>query len=144
MMTQPTDRIGNAERITWQRQAALLLGKLLELAAKQHLPAINWTVANAGATLHGECLAYPSSGLLRREYFTAWRDAITAASWSPDTDIEREHTSASDEIRLLAKWDRLPIDLNPRWRDQRPGSRAPSVHVVLTASIWPDDDEAGQ
>ena len=142
MMTQSTDRIGNAEQIGWQRQAALLLDKLLELAAKQkNLPPINWTVTTGGSTLHGECLAYPSSGPLRREYFTAWRDAITAASWSPDTDSEREHTSASDEIRLLAMWERLPIDLNPRWRELRPGSRAPSVRVVLTASIWPDDPD---
>ena len=139
MMTQPTDRIGNAERITWQRQAAILLDKLLELAAKQHLPAINWTVANAGATLHGECITYPHP--LRREHFTAWRDAIAAAAWSPDTD--REHIAASEEARLLAMWERLPIDLNPRWRDQRPGSRAPSVRVVLTASIWPDDEDEG-
>jgi hypothetical protein len=27
-------------------------------------------------------------------------------------------------------------------RDLRPDSRAPSVRVVLTASIWPDEDEA--
>ena len=141
MMTQPTDRIGNAERITWQRQAAILLDKLLELAAKKHLPAINWTVANAGATLHGECITYPHP--LRREHFTAWRDAIAAAAVVARTPT-REHISASEEVRLLAMWERLPIDLNPRWRELRPGSRAPSVRVVLTASIWPDDDEAGQ
>jgi hypothetical protein len=60
----------NAEQIRWQRQAAALLGKLLELAAKNSLPPINWTVVNAGTTLHGECIAYPSHPL-RREYFTA-------------------------------------------------------------------------
>ena len=98
-------------------------------------------MVNAGATLHGECITYPHP--LRREYFTAWRDAITAAA-ATDPDTDSEHTFGSEEIRLLAKWDRLPIDLNPRWREQRPGSRAPSVRVVLTASIWPDDDEAGQ
>lgn len=139
-MTHTTDRIGNGERITWQRQAAMLLGKLLELAAKQNLPPVNWTVVNAGATLHAECIAYPH--LQRGEHLAAWREAIAAKTWTPDTD--REHApTASGEIRLLVMWERLPIDLNPKWRDLRPGSRAPSVRVVLTASIWPDDEDEG-
>jgi hypothetical protein len=129
-----------ADQIRWQRQAAVLLGKLLELAAKQHLPAINWTVGSAGATLHGQCITHPDS--LRREHFSAWRDAITAAALDPDTGSE--HTFVSGETQLLAKWDAVPVDLNPRWHDLRPGSRAPSACVVLTVSIWPDDDEAGQ
>jgi hypothetical protein len=32
--------------------------------------ALDWTVVNAGTTLHGDCIAYPSQQL-RREYFTA-------------------------------------------------------------------------
>jgi hypothetical protein len=67
----------------WQRHTATLLGKILELAANECLPAINWTVANAGATLHGECIV-PHA--VRREYFTAWREAITSASGAdPDS-----------------------------------------------------------
>lgn len=129
--------ITGAEQIAWQREAAMLLGKLLDLAAKKKLPAINWTVATGGATLHGECVTYPHP--LRREHFAVWRDAIAEAMWSPEND--REHLMQSEETRLLVMWERLPIDLNPRWRDLRPGSRAPSVRVVLTASIWPDDEE---
>jgi hypothetical protein len=87
-MAQTTAR--NAEQARWQRLAAALLGKLLELAAKEHLPAINWTVVNAGATLHGDCIAYPSQPL-RREYFTAWRDAITAATGAGSGHQRRDH-----------------------------------------------------
>jgi hypothetical protein len=82
-----------------------------------------------------KCIAHPHP--LRREYFTTWRDAITAVT-TTDPDTDSEHTFASEETRILAKWERLPVDLNPRWRDLRPGSRASSVRVVLTASIWPD------
>jgi 2-methylcitrate dehydratase PrpD len=139
-MTETSDRIDNAEQITWQRQAAMLLGKLLELAARQHLPAIDWTVASAGATLHGEFRTRTQPQ--RREYFTTWRDAIAAVTGT-DPDTDSEHTFAGEETRLLAKWERIPIDLNPRWRELRPGSRAPSVCVVLTASIWPDDPDEG-
>jgi hypothetical protein len=135
MTTQPGDRIELAERISWQRQATILLAELLKLAAEQHLPAINWTVVNAGATLHGECIACPHP--LRREWFTAWRDAITAVT-STGRDTDSEHNFRSGETRLLALWKQVPIDLDPRWRDPRPGRRAPSVRVVLTASIWPD------
>jgi hypothetical protein len=52
--------VTGAEQIRWQRHAATLLGRLLELAAKRDLPAINWTVAT-GAALAGECLAHPHS-----------------------------------------------------------------------------------
>jgi hypothetical protein len=139
MMTQPTDRIAAArqsEQIAWQRVAAALLGKLLELAAKEHLPAINWTVVNAGATLHGECIAYPAEPL-RRDYFTAWRDAMTAAAGqAPDADSET--TTTAGEIRLMAHWEWLHIALTAGRRND------PAAHVTLTASIWPDDDEAGQ
>jgi hypothetical protein len=144
-MTDQTDTQTHArlaEQIAWQRQAAMLLAKLLELAAKKkYLPAIDWKMAHAGATLHGDCsTGYPSA--LRREYFTAWRDAITAATGAePDTD--REHTMAGEETWLAGRWERLPIDLNPLWRDLRPGSRAPSVRVVLTASIWPAEEDEG-
>jgi hypothetical protein len=122
-----------AEQITWQREAAVLLDKLLQLAAKNHLPAVSWTVSSYGAALHGECTAHPHP--LRREHFTAWRDAITAASdCMPDAD--QEHTQPGGETRLVAQWPRLPLSVAPK-----PGF-PPRVRVVLTASIWADDDEA--
>ena len=68
----------NAEQIRWQRQAAALLGHLLELAAKNGLPPVTWTVQSAGASLVGQMLAHPYAQ--RRDHFTAWRDAIAAAA----------------------------------------------------------------
>jgi hypothetical protein len=139
MTDQITDRTAAArqsEQIAWQRVATTLLGKLLELAAKEALPPINWTVVNAGATLHGECIAYPAEPL-RRDYFTAWRDAIAAAAGTaPDAD--KETTTAAGEIRLLAHWDWVSVALTAGRRSD------PAAHVTLTASIWPDDEGAGQ
>jgi hypothetical protein len=137
-MTETTDQTAAAwqsEQIAWQRVATTLLGKLLELAAKEHLPPINWTVVNVGATLHGECIAYPAEPL-RRDYFTSWRDAITAATGTaPDSD--RETTTPGGEVRLMAHWDWVAIPLTS-------GRRDPAAHVTLTASFWPDEAEAGR
>lgn len=123
------DALRNAEQIRWQRHTATLLGKILKLAAKEHLPAINWKVANAGATLHGECIV-PHA--VRREYFTAWLEAITSASGA-DPDIDRETTMPSGETRLAARWEWIGVGLTTG----RLG--AASAHVTLTANIWPDD-----
>lgn len=135
-MTETTDQTAAArqsEQIAWQRVATALLGKLLELAAKEHLPAINWTVVNAGATLHGDCIAYPSHPL-RRAYFTAWRDAIAAAAGQAP-EIDAEHTTGAGEIRLVARWEWLHVTLTAGKR------RDPAAHVTLTASIWPDEED---
>jgi hypothetical protein len=61
-MTKTTDQASArlAGQIAWQRQAAALPGNLRDLAAKEKLPPVNWTVLNTGATLHGECVAYSS------------------------------------------------------------------------------------
>lgn len=125
-----------AEQIRWQRQAATLLGKLLELAAKQGLPPVNWTVHSAGSALHGECTGYPAAA--RRGHFTAWRDAITTAS-GQDPDQDHEHEFSSGETRLAAGWERVPLDLG-----RRPGRLYPAVHVTLSASIWPGDPQEDQ
>jgi hypothetical protein len=118
-----------AEQIRWQRLATALLTKLLELASKEHLPAINWTVVNAGATLHGEPIAHPH--VLRREQFTAWREAIaTATGRSPDVDDE--HTMRSGETRLVARWDWVSVALtagrhnDPAAHAARPDPRRPA------------------
>jgi hypothetical protein len=127
--------ISHAEQIRWQRDAAGVLGKLLELAAKRGLPVISWTVGSSGAQLHGQCVAHPMGQ--RRADFEAWRDALG----EPDSDRELDHTPSADEIRLIAVWERggsagrgrRPL-LSDRDGYQRAG-------VVLTASIWPDDED---
>jgi hypothetical protein len=122
-----TDREG----IAWQRRAATLLERLLALGAKEGLPVISWTVTAAGSALHGEVLTHPHSA--RRADLAAWRGAITLASGAgPDN---KEHTFASGETRLVANWRRVPVTLAPR-----EGGR-PGVHVTLTASVWPDEEE---
>jgi len=125
--------ISNAERIAWQRRATILLGRLLELAAKDGLPAITWTVQDAGASLSGQVLSHPGTG--RRERFETWRDAITRAS-GQDPDHAHEYNSGTGETRLVTGWDHLPVKLGAS-RDQL----YPAVNVTLAASIWADESE---
>jgi hypothetical protein len=87
----------------------------------------------AGATPHGDCIAYPSQPL-RREYFTAWRDAITAASGQAP-DINDEITTRAGQTRLIARWEWFHVALTKGRRSD------PAAHVTLTAGIWPDEDE---
>jgi|HubBroStandDraft_6_1064221.scaffolds.fasta_scaffold00231_17 hypothetical protein len=138
MMTHSTDQTAAelAEQIRWQRQAAALLGKFLELAAKNNLPPINWMVQSAGASLVGEVLSHPDTQ--RRERFDAWKAAIAAASGrTPDQDTEHSLGTSGAETRLTVAWERLPVTLTDDGK-LRPGAR-----VALVASIWPDDpDEA--
>lgn len=138
MTTSPVV-ITDAERIGSQRAAAAVLGRLLELAAREGLPVINWTVGSGGAHLAGEPLdTDPAS---RRAQWTAWRDALG----EPDT--EREHEFRGGETRLIAVWDRRGSggrDRNPLLSDKDGYQMA---GVVLAASIWSADDEdqaAGQ
>lgn len=142
MMTDQTDRtaspISDAERIRWQRDATAVLGKLLELAAKRELPVISWTVASAGAGLLGRCLAYPSGQ--RRADFAAWREALG------EPDAEREDTTGSGDVRLVAVWERQGSagkGLRPLLSDRDGYQRA---SVTLAADIYADDDdpEAGR
>jgi hypothetical protein len=137
-MTDQTDtatpRITNAEQIRWQRDAATVLGKLLELAAKRGLPVISWTVAHAGARLVGHCYRQPAEA--RRADFAAWREALG----EPDT--EREDTDRSGTVHMVAVWDRggsAGKGLRPLLSDRDGYQRA---GVVLSADILPDlDDE---
>ena len=126
--------ISSAERIASQRRAHALLGRLLELAAKDDLPAITWTIQTGGASLSGQVLSHP--GTERRERFEAWRDAITRAS-GQDPDHAREHGTGTGETRLVTGWDHLPVKLGAS-RDQL----YPTVNVTLAASIWADGDES--
>ena len=131
--------ITRAEQIAWQRPDAALLAKLLELAGREGLPAITWTVQSAGASVAGQVLSHPDAQ--RREAFNAWRAAITsAAGRAPEAD--REVATQGGETRLVAAWEHLPIGLT--LDSKRYPVRA---GVTLTASIWPgadDDDDLTQ
>ena len=125
---------GGDDQIRWQRQATALLGRLLELAAREGLPPVAWTVQAAGASVAGQVLSHPDAQ--RREHLNAWKAAITAASGQvPDHD--HEHTSGGGETRLTVSWQHLPVGLAPGART------SPSAGVALVASIWPDVDEKG-
>ena len=101
--------ISNAEKITWQRQAATLLGRLLELAAKKDLPPITWTVQDRGSfSLSGQVPSHP--GTARRERFETWQAAITRAS-GRTPDHGHEHAFSGGETRLVTGWDHLPVKL---------------------------------
>jgi len=116
-MSGNTDRVSNGEQIRWQRQAAALLGTLLELAARESLPAIAWTVQSAGASLVGQVLSHTAAR--RREDFTAWKAAITAASCSaPDHDHKLAPGDTSGEARLTASWKHLPILVRAAGRER--------------------------
>lgn len=138
-MTEPADQISNAERIGWQRQAAALLGKLLDLAQREGLPPVAWTVQSAGASLVGPMLGHPDAR--RREEFGAWTAAITAASGkAPGHDNEHTSGGSEGETRLTAAWEYLPGGL-PRDSKRQPGERRPGARVALVASIWSDGGE---
>jgi hypothetical protein len=134
-----TSTITAAEQIRWQRDAAAVLGKLLELAAARGLPVISWTVANAGARLVGRCDRHSDEG--RRAEWAAWREALG----EPDT--EREDTDRSGTVHLVAVWDRggsAGKGLRPLLSDRDGYQRA---GVVLSADIYEDldeDDAAGE
>ncbi len=135
-LTGAASPISDAEQIRWQRDAAGVLGKLLELAAKRGLPAISWTIAPAGARLVGHCYRYPAE--TRRADFAAWREALG----EPDTD--RETTTGSGIVRLVAAWDRggsAGKGLRPLLSDRDGYQRAA---VVLSAEILPDPEDEGE
>lgn len=125
--------VTTAEQIAWQRRSAILLGRLLELAARESLPPIAWTVQTAGAALAGQVRTYPASEC--RAHFGAWKSAIAAASGQhPDHDSEHE---SGGTTRLLAGWERMPVTLAGR-------ALPPRVHVTLSAAISaPYDPEEG-
>jgi len=138
-MTERTaSTITDAEQIRWQRDAAGVLTKLLELAAKRGLPAISWTVAEAGARLVGQCYRHPTEA--RRATFAAWREALG----EPDT--ERENTTSGGIVHLAATWERggsAGKGLRPLLSDRDGYQRA---SVVLSADIYADQahQEPGQ
>jgi hypothetical protein len=92
-------RVGD-DQIRWQRLAAALLGKLLELRAREGLQPIAWTVQSAGANLTGQMLSHPYAR--RREHHGGWKAATTSASSSPpDHDHQHPFGGAPRETRLV-------------------------------------------
>ena len=124
--------VTNAEQIRWQRRAAIVLDRLLELAAKRDLPAITWTVSDAGASLAGECLARPHSE--RRPQIEAWRQALGEPDKFREVDL-------GGGVQVTAVWDgaaakgaNRPLLAVDGWQ---------LASVVVYARILPDlDDEA--
>jgi hypothetical protein len=113
--------ITTAEKIAWQRQAAALLGKMLERAAAEGLPPIAWTVQRAGATLVGRCGAHQPAE--RRAEFHAWRIAI--ARWAGHrADVKRQHVASAGTVRLVDQWERYE-----------------GVQVTIAADIDAEDDQ---
>ncbi|MFG1751436.1 hypothetical protein [Streptosporangium sandarakinum] len=69
------------ERHGSQQRAYATLGRLLELADTEQLPAISWTITDGGSgpTLVGECVA--TDPVQRRDDFEVWRRALGAEAW---------------------------------------------------------------
>lgn len=141
-MTHSTDTrrgpspITRAEQIAWQRDAAAVLARILELAAKRDLPVIAWTIGYAGARITGHC--YAQTATQRRADFEAWREALG----TPDSD--REHAMSGGVVHLVATWDRQGAagkGMRPLLSDRDGYQRA---GVVLAADIYPDDDDQDQ
>ena len=91
MLGPVTDR----EQIGWQRRAVRVLAGLLELAARDHLPVLAWTVADAGARLVARCTAPDPAQ--RRTDFGAWCAALDAHRWPGHT------TGATTHLHAIAK-----------------------------------------
>jgi hypothetical protein len=83
--------------ISGQQCAHRVLGELLDCAAAQNLPAIEWRLAAFEPRLFGRCTAYPEPGR-RRADFEAWRAVLGA-------DVT-EDTANGQTVRLTAHAER--------------------------------------
>jgi hypothetical protein len=80
-----------------QQRAHRVLGELLDRAAAQNLPVIEWRLAAFEARLFGRCTAYPEPGR-RRADFEAWVALLGADA--------TEDTSNGQTVRLTAHAER--------------------------------------
>ena len=80
-----------------QQRALRVLAELLDRAAAQNLPAIDWRLAAFEARLIGRCTAFPGPGR-RRADFEAWRAVLGA-------DATEEHADGQP-ARLIAQAER--------------------------------------
>ena len=67
-------RSGSREQMTWQLRAARVLTGLLERAAREDLPVLEWTISHTGSQVTGRCYAQP--GAARRAALAAWATAL--------------------------------------------------------------------
>jgi hypothetical protein len=89
--------ISTDEPVTAQGRAYRVLGQLLERAATEHLPAIDWTVIASGSRVLGRCTAFPGPRR-RRADFEAWRAELGAEAG--------QGTATADVPRLTARAER--------------------------------------
>jgi hypothetical protein len=82
------------ERDGAQGWAYGVLGQLLELASRQGLPAIEWTISATGWRLLGRCTG-AGTPAQRRADFRAWQSAL---------DAEVSEAAASREVTRLTAW----------------------------------------
>ena len=103
-----------SEQIAWQRRAVTVLAELL---SHPDLPVLSWTVGNAGVSLLGRSIAYPST--TRRREVQAWADRLGIPL--------REHKS-SGMTRLIGHAKQMGVGKN--W-----------ATITITADIYDDDEQ---
>lgn len=55
--------MNDSAQLSWQRRAHAVLGRLLDLAAREKLPPADWTIGSAGAVLTGRCFQPDPAGV---------------------------------------------------------------------------------
>ncbi len=62
-------------QIAWQRRAVWIINEyLLDLASRNSLPALNWSISDTGVVIMGTSYVLPSS--TRHKYVAAWARAL--------------------------------------------------------------------
>jgi hypothetical protein len=107
-----TPVIAQADRASWQRQAAAELARILE--RHPELPCIAWTVGPAGSVIVGQVGGLGPALQVRRS-FAAWRQALGLGEC-------REQPAAGGISRLHA------------------ADRSGGVTVRLTATVFEQED----
>jgi hypothetical protein len=101
MQSAPPASIALSDQIAWQRRAAGLLTQLL--LRYSHLPALSWTVGNAGCTLTGTVSTLPPEEEIRQA-FAAWADVLGLTVTPARVDSVSTRLMATgrrDGVRLL-------------------------------------------
>jgi hypothetical protein len=110
-----------AKPVTGQQRALRVLAGLLDQAAAQNLPAIDWTLAAFEPRLIGRCTAYPGPGR-RRADFEAWRAVLGAEA--------AEETPGEQPVRLTARAERdggrVAVEIAADLYDDLPDTTAPA------------------
>jgi hypothetical protein len=107
--------------VSEQQRAHRVLADLLDQAAAQNLPAIDWTLAAFEARLIGRCTAYPGPGR-RRADFEAWRAMLGANA--------TEERTGEQPVRLTARAEReggqVTIEIAADLYDDLPDTNSPT------------------